>query len=170
MWQLKCFVLVLLGFLGFVVVFIVLYRKLKSFWFCIKYFSFYCLMMFFVMYCIFVGVFYLFDVENFYCCVGFVYRFLVRLFRICFEVEGMEIFNIFKGKNFIIVVNYQSLLDMFVLLEVILLRMVFVVKKELLFVFIFGLVVWFFGVVFINRRYFKSVRNVMDKIVKWICD
>ena len=127
-------------------------------------------MMFFAMYCIFVGVFHPFDVENFHRCAGFVYRSLVRLFRICSEVEGMEIFNTLKGKNFIIVANHQSSLDMLVLLEATPLRTAFVAKKELLFAPIFGLAAWLFGVVFINRRHSKSARNVMDKTAKWICD
>lgn len=118
----------------------------------------------------FVGVFHPFDVENFHRCAGFVYRSLVRLFRICSEVEGMEIFNTLKGKNFIIVANHQSSLDMFVLLEATPHRTTFVAKKELLFAPIFGFAAWLFGVVFINRRHSKSARNVMDKTAKWICD
>lgn len=46
----------------------------------------------------------------------------------------------------------------------------FLVKRELLYVFLFGFVVWFFGVVFVDRFNVKSVRNVMDKIVKMMCD
>ena len=170
MWQLKCVVIVLLGLLGLAVAFIALYRKSKSFRFRTKYFSYNCLMMFFAMYCLFVGVFHPFDVENFHRCAGFVYRSLVRLFRICSEVEGMEIFNTLKGKNFIIVANHQSSLDMFVLLEATPHRTAFVAKKELLFAPIFGFAAWLFGVVFINRGHSKSARNVMDKTAKRICD
>lgn len=170
MWHLKFVIIVVLGLLGLLVGFTVLYRKSQSFRFRTKYFSYHCLMMFFSMYCSFVGVFHPFDVENFHRCAGFVYRSLVRLFAIRCEIEGLEIFNTLKGKNFIIVANHQSSLDMFVILKATPHRTTFLAKKELLFAPLFGLAAWLFGIVFINRGHSKSARNVMDKTAKRICD
>ena len=170
MWQLKFVVTVVIVLLGLLVGCIALYRKSKSFRFRTKYFSFNCCMLFFAMGCSFVGVFHPFDVQNFHRCAGFVYRSLVRLFRISSEIQGMEIFNTLKGKNFIIVANHQSSLDMFVILEATPHRTTFLAKKALLFAPLFGFTAWLFGVVFINRGNAKSARTVMDKTAKWICD
>ena len=170
MWHLKFVVIVALGLLGLLVAFIALYRKSRSFRFRVKYGSYNCLILFFAIGCSFVGVFHPFDVENFHRCAGPVYRSLVRLFRIRPEVQGMENFNTLKGKNFIIVANHQSSLDMFVLLQATPLRTTFVAKKELLFVPLFGFAAWLFGIVFIDRGHPKSARNVMEKTAKWICD
>jgi len=117
-----------------------------------------------------VGVLHPFDVENFHRCAGFVYRSLVSLFRIRSKIEGMEIFNTLKGKNFIIVANHQSSLDMFVILEATPHKTTFLAKKELLFAPVFGFAAWLFGIVFIDRAHSKSARNVMDKTAKLICD
>jgi len=82
----------------------------------------------------------------------------------------MEIFNTLKGKNFIIVANHQSSLDMFVILEATPHKTTFLAKKELLFAPVFGFAAWLFGIVFIDRAHSKSARNVMDKTAKLICD
>lgn len=170
MWHLNFVVIVVLGLLGLLVGFIALYRKSKSFRFRTKYCNYHCLMMFFAMCCCFVGVLHPFDVENFHRCAGFVYRSLVSLFRIRSKIEGMEIFNTLKGKNFIIVANHQSSLDMFVILEATPHKTTFLAKKELLFAPVFGFAAWLFGIVFIDRAHSKSARNVMDKTAKLICD
>lgn len=167
MWQLK---FVVLGLLGLLVGLIVLYRKSPSFRFRTKYFSYNCLMMFYAIICIVVGVFHPFDVENFHRVAGFVYNSLVRLFAIRCDVEGLEVFNTLKGKNFIIVANHQSSLDVFPMLTATPHRTTFLAKKELLFAPLFGFAAWLFGMVFINRGHSKSARNVMDKTAKWICD
>lgn len=167
MWQLK---FVVLGLLSLLVGFIVLYRKSPSFRFRTKYFSYNCSMLFYAMIYTVVGVFHPFDVENFHRCAGFVYKSLVRLFPIRSEVEGLEVFNTLKGKNFIIVANHQSSLDMLPILVATPQRTTFLAKKELLFTPLFGFAAWLCGAVFINRGHSKSARNVMDKTVKWICD
>jgi len=82
----------------------------------------------------------------------------------------MEIFNTLKGKNFIIVANHQSSLDMFVILEATPHKTTFLAKKELLFAPVFGFAAWLFGIVFIDRAHSKSARNVMDKTAKLVCD
>lgn len=167
MWQ---FELVGLGLLILVVGLFVLYRKSPRFRFRTKYFNYHCLMMFFAMYCTVVGVFHPFDVENFHRCAGFVYKTLVRLYAIRSHIEGLEIFDKLKGKNFVIVANHQSSLDMFVILEATPRRTTFLAKKALMFAPLFGFAAWLFGIVFIDRTHAKSARNVMDKTTKRICD
>lgn len=167
MWQLK---FISLGILGLVFVLILLYRRSEKFRFHTKYFCFNCLMMFAAMYCLVIGVFHPFDVENFHRARDFVYGALVRLFSIRADVEGLEIFNALKGKNFVIVANHQSSLDMFPILKATPLRTTFLAKKELLFAPLFGIAAWLFDVVFINRGHAKSARDVMDKTAKRIAE
>lgn len=103
MWE---FLLIFFIIVFFIFGLVFLYWRLWVFRFYMKYFVYNCLIMFIVIFVLFIGVFYLFDVENFYCVWGFVYCFFVKVFLICVDIEGFEIFNIFNGKNFIIVVNY----------------------------------------------------------------
>lgn len=111
-----------------------------------------------------------FDVENFHRAKHFVYNALVTLFSIRVNVQGLEIFNTLKGKNFVIVANHQSSLDLFPLLKATPQSTTFLAKKELLFAPLFGLSAWLFGVVFINRGHAKSARDVMDKTAKKISE
>lgn len=167
MWQFK---FVVLGLLCLLLGFIVLYRKSRSFRFRTKYFGYNFLMLLSAIFCTVVGLLHPFDVENFHRCSGFVYKCLIRLFSIRANVEGLEVFNTLKGKNFIIVANHQSSLDMFVILDATPHRTTFLAKKELLFAPLFGFAAWLFGIVFINRSHSKSARNVMEKTARSIRD
>ena len=122
------------------------------------------------MYSMVVGVFHPFDVENFHRAKGFVHNSLVAVFSIRVDVEGLEIFDTFKGKNFIIVANHQSSLDLFPILKATPQTTTFLAKKELLFAPLFGVAAWLFGIVFINRGHSKSARDVMDKTTKTIIE
>ena len=135
-----------------------------------KYFTFNFTIMVGAMYSLVIGVFHPFDVDNFHRAKGFVYNSLVSLFSIRADVEGLEIFETLKGKNFVIVANHQSSLDMFPILRATPQNTTFLAKKELLFAPLFGVAAWLFGIVFINRGHSKSARGVMDKTTKKISE
>lgn len=165
MWQLK---FVLFGILGLVIGFVVLYRRSRSFRFHIKYVSFNCFLLFAAIYLAVIGVFHPFDVENWSRAKGLVYNCLVKFFAIRVDFQGRDIFNSLGGKNFVVVANHQSSLDMIPLMKVTPRRTTFLAKKELLFVPLFGFAAWLCGVIFINRGHSKSARDVMDKTLKRI--
>lgn len=167
MWQ---FLFLLLGLLIFLLGFIFLYRKSRSFRFYIKYLGFNFVIMLSAIHWTWVGLFHPFDVDNFHRCSGILYNFLVRAYSIRVKIEGREIFDTLKKKNFIIVANHQSSLDVFTLLQATPRRTTFLAKKELLFAPLFGFAAWLFGIVFVNRSNAKSARNVMDKTVKLMRD
>lgn len=167
MWEVKSISVIVLGL---VLGFIFLYRRSQNFRFHVKYFGFHCTVMCCAVCCFFIGVIHPFDVENFHRAKHFVYNALVTLFSIRVNVQGLEIFNTLKGKNFVIVANHQSSLDLFPLLQATPQSTTFLAKKELLFAPLFGLSAWLFGVVFINRGHAKSARDVMDKTAKKISE
>lgn len=167
MWELKFILLIILGL---VFGLIALFRRSQIFRFHVKYFTFNCTILVGAMYSLVIGVLHPFDVENFHRAKGFVYNSLVSLLSIRADVEGLEIFETLKRKNFIIVANHQSSLDMFPMLRATPQNTTFLAKKELLFVPLFGVAAWLFDVVFINRGHSKSARGVMDKTTKKICE
>ena len=167
MWELT---LTVLGIFGLVFGLTGLYRRSKKFRFHVKYFSFNCMMIFCAMYALVIGLFHPFDVENFHRAKDFVYNNLVRFYSVRAVVEGLDTFDTMKGKNFIIVANHQSSLDMFPLLKATPHRTTFLAKKELLFAPLFGVAAWLYGVVFINRAHSKSARGVMDQTAKRISE
>jgi len=122
------------------------------------------------MYALVIGLFHPFDVENFHRAKDFVYNNLVRFYSVRAVVEGLDTFDTMKGKNFIIVANHQSSLDMFPLLKATPHRTTFLAKKELLFAPLFGVAAWLYGVVFINRAHSKSARGVMDQTAERISE
>ena len=122
------------------------------------------------MYSMLIGVFHPFDVENFHRAKGFVQSSLVRMFSMRAHVEGLEIFDTLKGKNYIIVANHQSSLDMFPILAATPRTTTFLAKKELLFVPLFGVAAWLFGIVFIDRGHSRNARGVMEKTAKKISE
>lgn len=167
MWQFRflllCLLFLLLGL-------ILLYRKSRSFRFRIKYIGYNFVIMLSAIHWTFVGLCHPFDVDNFHRCSGILYNFLVRAYSIRAQVEGLEIFDTLKEKNFIIVANHQSSLDVFVLLQTTPRRTTFLAKRELLYAPLFGFAAWLFGVVFVDRSNAKSARNVMDKTAKTMRD
>lgn len=167
MWKLQ-FVLLIILFVTFALIF--LYKISKTFRFYVKYFAYNCCLLFTAVYCFFIGVCHPFDVENFHRAKDFAYGFLVKVFSIRVDIEGTEIFNSLKGKNFIIVANHQSSLDMFPLLKVTPPTTTFLAKRELLLAPLFGVSAWLFGVVFVKRGNAKRARDVMAWISKKVID
>ena len=162
------FVLLIILFLTFGLIF--LYKISKTFRFYVKYCAYNCCLLFTAVYCFFIGVCHPFDVENFHRAKDFAYGFLVKVFSIRVDIEGTEIFNSLKGKNFIIVANHQSSLDMFPLLKVTPPTTTFLAKRELLLAPLFGVSAWLFGVVFVKRGNAKRARDVMAWISKKVID
>ena len=161
---------ILFSILGLLIGFVVLYRRSRNFRFHIKYFSFNCFILFAAIYAVVIGVFHPFDVENWSRAKGLVYNCLIKFFAIRVDVEGLDIFNSLSGKNFVVVANHQSSLDMLPLLKATPRRTTFLAKKELLFVPLIGFAAWLYGVIFINRGHSKSARDVMDKTLKRILE
>lgn len=162
------FILLIVLFLTFGLIF--LYKISKTFRFYVKYGVYNCCFLFSAVYAFFIGVCHPFDVENFHRAKDFVYWILVKVFSIRVDIEGTEIFNALEGKNFIIVANHQSSLDMFLLLKATPPTTTFLAKRELLLAPLFGVAAWLFGVVFINRGNTKRARDVMTWIAKEVID
>ncbi|XP_068730137.1 1-acyl-sn-glycerol-3-phosphate acyltransferase alpha-like isoform X1 [Montipora capricornis] len=162
-------------FISFIIVFltfglVLLYWRSRAFRFYMKYVAYNCSIMLTAIFALSIGVFHPFDVENFHRARGFVYCFLVKVFSIRVDIEGLETFNTLNGKNFIIVANHQSSLDMFPILKATPQRTSFLAKRELILAPLFGAAAWLYGVIFINRGNAKSARDVMARTAQEVVD
>lgn len=157
-------------FLVLAVVFIILYLLFKKSQYCyfkMKYFAYNCTMILLPVYGLFIGLLRPGNPDNFNRFAYPIYYFATRFFSIDVKVEGAE--NLDRDKlqsNFMIVCNHQASLDMFVVLKVCPHDTTFVMKKELIYVPVFGQAAWLCGSVFVERGNSKSARGAMDNAVK----
>lgn len=82
------------------------------------------------------------------------------------SIEGLE--NIKKGKNYVIVANHQSMVDIFVLLPWIPSHFKFMAKKELFSVPFMGWSMFFASYIPIDRASHESGKNAILKSIQWI--
>lgn len=93
-----------------------------------------------------------------------------QLIGASFEIQGLE--NIDKNAGGVVVINHQSAIDLIVLgkLWPVIGRATQVSKKEIFYIFPFGLACYLWGTLFINRQNQSSARNAINKESKAIND
>ncbi|XP_035908976.1 1-acyl-sn-glycerol-3-phosphate acyltransferase alpha-like isoform X1 [Anopheles stephensi] len=98
-----------------------------------------------------------------YLCIGF-----GKMLGASFTVRGKE--NIQRNHGGVVLMNHQSALDLIVLAELwpIMGRSTVVAKKEVLYMFPFGLACWLWGTLFIDRQNRDSAKSVINKEAKAI--
>ncbi|XP_050099896.1 1-acyl-sn-glycerol-3-phosphate acyltransferase alpha-like isoform X2 [Anopheles aquasalis] len=100
-----------------------------------------------------------------YLCVGF-----GKMLGASFTVRGKE--NIQRNHGGVVLMNHQSALDLIVLAKLwpIMGRSTVVAKKEVLYMFPFGMASWLWGTLFIDRQNRDSARNAINKEAKAITE
>jgi len=97
------------------------------------------------------------NVENLLKANPFV-KFAAKMLGIKYEISGSE--NLDTDEPCVIVCNHQSILDTLVMAHAWPKRCAGVCKKELLYIFPFGLAAWLCGTVFIDRSKGKSINQL----------
>jgi len=93
-----------------------------------------------------------------------VLRFLARyILGLKYTVKGKE--NIVKDSGCVVVINHQSSLDLIVLAELwpIMDRCAVISKKEIFYIWPFGLAAWLWGTIFIDRLNGSKAKNTINK-------
>ncbi|KAG5684941.1 hypothetical protein PVAND_014149 [Polypedilum vanderplanki] len=93
-----------------------------------------------------------------------------ELLGVSFEVQGIE--NINPDKGGVVLINHQSGIDLMVLgkLWPIIPRPTQISKKEIFYLFPFGLACYLWGTIFINRQNRKSALSVINKQSKAVTE
>lgn len=89
-------------------------------------------------------------------------RHLSKLLGIKFELRGHE--NIVQDSGCVVLMNHQSALDILVLAELWLVmeRCMVIAKKEVFYLWPFGLACWLWGTIFIDRVNVEKARNTIN--------
>jgi lysophosphatidate acyltransferase len=85
------------------------------------------------------------------------------MFGVTYTVRGHE--NINKENGAIVLINHQSAVDLGVLAELwpIIGRATVVAKRELMYIFPFGLAIYLWGTIFIDRKKSSEARDTLNK-------
>lgn len=87
--------------------------------------------------------------------------FILFVMGVKLEVQGLQHFE--KDKNYIIISNHTSYLDIPILLSAMPRNIYFIAKKELMRVPLFGWMMWLLGMIFIDRKNAKRSLISMKK-------
>ncbi|XP_033329668.1 1-acyl-sn-glycerol-3-phosphate acyltransferase alpha isoform X1 [Megalopta genalis] len=87
----------------------------------------------------------------------------MRLLGVQYHVRGKE--NLVQNSGSIVLINHQSSIDLTVLAELWLLKRKSIVisKKEVMYFGPFGIAIWLWGTIFINRQKSKEAYNVLNE-------
>ncbi|XP_075226549.1 1-acyl-sn-glycerol-3-phosphate acyltransferase alpha-like [Lycorma delicatula] len=90
-------------------------------------------------------------------------RQISRLLGLKWELRGLE--NIVQNSGCVILINHQSALDLLVLAELwpVMKRGTVIAKKEVFFLWPFGLACWLWGTIFIDRLNVEKAQSTINK-------
>lgn len=90
------------------------------------------------------------------------------LFGLTWEVRGRE--NIVNDSGSIVIVNHQSALDLLVMANIwrYLPNCSAIAKKEIFYMWPFGLAVWLWGTIFIDRLNSESAKNTISRVAETV--
>ncbi|KAK4881583.1 hypothetical protein RN001_004902 [Aquatica leii] len=85
-----------------------------------------------------------------------------------YEVKGLE--NVIHGSGCVVLINHQSALDLIILAELwpLMDRCTVISKKEVFYLWPFGLATWLWGTIFIDRLNSKKAQSTVNSIGKII--
>ncbi len=82
------------------------------------------------------------------------------------KIEAIDYHKFYPGYPCVFVGNHQSNLDAFTMAYLVPRNTSFLAKKSILFIPIFGLITWFVGTIFIDRKRRNKALGTMDNVVK----